>query len=341
MRTVRLEELVRQQDAQLKQAVELLSKDQVSEAIDRLRQQGRVHEIVSSSARLKAVVEDYLQSPEKSLVISPDNRSRNEINRMVHERLQAGGKIGIHEQRLSVLVNRQELTGADRQWAAQYAPGDVIRYTRGSKRAGIKAGEYATVVETNAVVNTLTVERQNGAEVTYDPRRLQGVNVYRDEERAFSQGDRIQFTAPFRKERIANRELATIERIEGDGNLWLRLESGRRVEFNLRDHPHLDYGYAMTSYSSQGQTADRVIIHVAARDLENRELVNRRFAYVALSRAREDVQIYTNDATTLAVRLDRRISKEVAIEIKPPRGQEFGGAVSPEKKQAVLEQSIA
>jgi conjugative relaxase-like TrwC/TraI family protein len=341
MRTVRLEELVRQQDVQLKQAVELLSKDQVSEAIDRLRQQGRVHEIVSSSARLKAVVEDYLQSPEKSLVISPDNRSRNEINRMVHERLQAGGKIGIHEQRLRVLVNRQELTGADRQWAAQYAPGDVIRYTRGSQRAGIKAGEYATVVETNAVVNTLTVERQNGAEVTYDPRRLQGVNVYRDEERAFSQGDRIQFTAPFRKERIANRELATIERIEADGNLRLRLESGRRVEFNLRDHPHLDYGYAMTSYSSQGQTADRVIIHVAARDLENRELVNRRFAYVALSRAREDVQIYTNDATTLAVKLDRPVSKEVAIEIKPPRGEEFGEAVSPEKKHAALEQSIA
>jgi ATP-dependent exoDNAse (exonuclease V) alpha subunit len=97
----------------------------------------------------------------------------------------------------------------------------------------------------------------------------------------------------------------------------------------------------MTSYSSQGQTADRVIIHVAARDLENRELVNRRFAYVALSRAREDAQIYTNDATTLAAKLDRQVSKEVAIEIKPPRGEEFGEAVSPEKKHAALEQSIA
>jgi ATP-dependent exoDNAse (exonuclease V) alpha subunit len=69
MRTVRLEEILRQQDAQLKQAVELLSKDQVSEAIDSLKRQGRVHEIANSPARLKAVVEDYLQSPEKSLVI--------------------------------------------------------------------------------------------------------------------------------------------------------------------------------------------------------------------------------------------------------------------------------
>ena len=27
------------------------------------------------------------------------------------------------------------------------------------------------------------------------------------------------------------------------------------------EHPHLDDGYAVTSYSSQGQTADRVLVH--------------------------------------------------------------------------------
>jgi ATP-dependent exoDNAse (exonuclease V) alpha subunit len=302
--------------------VELLSKDQVNEAIGRLKLQGRVHEIASSPTRLKAVVEDYLQAPEKSLVISPDNRSRSEINRMVHQRLQAERTIGAHEERVGVLVNRQELTGADRQWAAKYEPGNVIRYTRGSKQLGLKAGEYATVSRIDVHQNLVTIRRQDGPEIAYDPRRLQGVNVYKGEEREFSQGDRVQFTAPFRKERIANRELATIERIDGEGNLRLRLESGRQVQISIREHPHLDYGYAMTSYSSQGQTAGRVIVHVAARDLENRELVNRRFAYVALSRAREDAQIYTNDAVALAAKLDRQVSKQVAIEIRPARVQE-------------------
>jgi ATP-dependent exoDNAse (exonuclease V) alpha subunit len=167
------------------------------------------------------------------------------------------------------------------------------------------------------------------------------VNVYKTEDRELSHGDRIQFTAPYHEERIANRELGTIERIDRDGNLKLRLESGRRVEFNLRDHPHLDYGYAMTSYSSQGQTAGRVIVHVAGRDLENRELVNRRFAYVALSRAREDAQIYTNDAAALAAKLDRQVSKEVAIDVKPLQMQELGKAASQQKRQTALEQSIA
>ena len=66
--------------------------------------------------------------------------------------------------------------------------------------------------------NTLTVKRHGGEELSYDPRRLQGVTVYRDGERKFSQGDRVQLTAPYHEQKLANRELATIERIEGDGN---------------------------------------------------------------------------------------------------------------------------
>jgi len=61
---------------------------------------------------------------------------------------------------------------------------------------------------------------------------------------------------------IANRELGTIEKIDDSGNLQVRLDSGRTVAFNIKENPHLDYGYAVTSQSSQGQTADRVLIHV-------------------------------------------------------------------------------
>ena len=43
------------------------------------------------------------------------------------------------------------------------------------------------------IANTLTVARSDGSELTYDPRRQQGVLLYRDQERAFSVGDRIQF----------------------------------------------------------------------------------------------------------------------------------------------------
>jgi ATP-dependent exoDNAse (exonuclease V) alpha subunit len=75
----------------------------------------------------------------------------------------------------------------------------------------------------------------------------------------------------------------------------------------------LDYGYAVTSHSSQGQTADRVLVHI---DLERagEGLVNQRLAYVAVSRGRYDAQIYTNDKRQLAAALDRDVSHRAAIE---------------------------
>jgi hypothetical protein len=64
----------------------------------------------------------------------------------------------------------------------------------------------------------VTVKRENGESVSYDPRRLHGVTFYRDTERAFGQGDRVQFTAPNREQHIANRELGIIKKINDSGN---------------------------------------------------------------------------------------------------------------------------
>ena len=53
---------------------------------------------------------------------------------------------------------------------------------------------------------------------------------------------------------------------------------------------HLDYGYAVTSHSSQGQPANRVLIHVDT-ELGAKDLLNSRMAYVAVSRGAHDAQI--------------------------------------------------
>src|SRR5205807_9656912 len=140
------------------------------------------------------------------------------------------------EREMRVLVARQEITGVDRQWAAQYEPGNIVRYTRGSKTHGIEAGEYGRVERVNEKDNQVTIKRENGEQVTYDPRRLHGVALYRETQRAFSAGERVQFTAPDRDRHIANRELATVEKIEANGDLQLRLDSGRGVTLNVKEN---------------------------------------------------------------------------------------------------------
>ena len=99
------------------------------------------------------------------------------------------------------------------------------------------------------------------------------------------------------------------------------MDSGREVEFNAKQHPHLDYGYAVTSHSSQGQTADRVLIHVDSSQAHG-ELLNSRMAYVSVSRAQFDVQMYTNDAGTLGQQLSRDVSNPSAMQQTTPIQQE-------------------
>ena len=316
MKTVKLEEIVRQKDPELKQVVEQLARGEVREAMQNLDRQGRVHEIQGHDERIAAIAKDYAKSPENTLVVSPDNRSRMEINERVHAELQRGGLVSSEEHRIRTLVPRQDLTGADRTWAERYEVGDVLRYSRASKETGIGKGEYAQVKSIDAPRNRLTVELQDGTQRTYDPRRQQGVSVFREEMRSFSVGDRIQFTAPANELKVANRELGTIESIDEDGRLRLKMDGGRTVELDPRKHPHLDHGYAMTSHSSQGQTADRVLIHVDT-ELGAKALLNSRMAYVSVSRGRYDAQIYTNNAETLGQALSRYVSHSHAIQQEP------------------------
>jgi hypothetical protein len=136
-----------------------------------------------------------------------------EINERVHAQLQWSGLVSKEEHQIRTLMPRQALTGADRTWAERYEVGDVLRYSRASKETGIGKGAYAQVKSIDASKNRLTVELQDDTQRTYDPRRQQGVSVFREEMRCFSVGDRIQFTAPANGLRVANRELGTIESI--------------------------------------------------------------------------------------------------------------------------------
>jgi len=312
MRTMRLEEIVRQKDPELKQAVEQLARGQIGAAIDSLDQQGRVHEVKGREERITAIAREYAKSPESTLVVSPDNLSRTEINQRIHAELQSRGTVSKEEHAVQTLVPRQEMTGADRSWAQQYRVDDILRYSRSSRETGIAKGEYTRVKSIDAQNNRLTVLRVDGSETTYDPRRQVGVSVYREQEKAFSVGDRIQFTAPHRELKIANRELGTVENIAPSGAMRLKLDSGRSMDYEPQHHPHLDHGYAVTSYSSQGQTAERVLIHVNT-ELAAKDLLNSRMAYVSVSRGQWDAQIFTNNREKLPQALGHGISNQSAL----------------------------
>jgi hypothetical protein len=60
----------------------------------------------------------------------------------------------------------------------------------------------------------------------------------------------------------ANRALGSIVSIDENGSLRLKMDAGGELPFNIRQNPHIDYGYTVTSHGSQDETIDRVLIHV-------------------------------------------------------------------------------
>lgn len=315
MRTAKLDEIVRQKDPALKSTVELLATGQISAALDALGQQGRVQQIPDKEERVRAIAKSYVESPENTLIVSPDNASRRELNAAVRQELKATGALAKEDHTFRVLVPRHDMTGAERSWASHYEIDDVVRYTRGSKTIGIEAGSYASVAAINPAANQLTVEKANGELATYDPRRLTGVSVYQEIERQFSVGDRIQFTAPDKSLGVANRELATIETVDPNGRLSAHLVNNRQIDFNPSEHRHFDHGYAVTSHSAQGLTAERVLVH--ADTGVHPDLLNSRFGYVSISRASHNATLFTDDMAKLAPQLGADVSKTSALDLNP------------------------
>jgi len=314
MRTAQLDQIIRQKDPGLLKAVEHLSKNETKIGVDMLQQQGRVTEIADPQQRIEAIAKSYAARPENTIIVSPDNASRRAINQAVRQELQTLGIVEKEDHSMRVLTPRSDMTGADRAWAARYQTGDILHYIRGSKEFGIEAGSYAQVVATDPKENVVTVQKGNRERVAYDPSRLRGISAYREIEREFALGDRIQLTAPNRALAVANRDLGTLQQFGDDGTITIRVDGskGRTVTFNPREMRHFDHGYAVTSHSSQGLTAERVLVNMDT-DVHP-ELISGRFAYVSVSRASHDAQIYTNNAAKLSESLSHEVNKTSAID---------------------------
>jgi ATP-dependent exoDNAse (exonuclease V) alpha subunit len=130
-------------------------------------------------------------------------------------------------------------------------------------------------------------------------------------ETEFALGDRLSFTAPSRELGVANRDLGTVQQIEKN-QLTVKMDNGKAVSFDFNQMRHFDHGYAVTSHSSQGLTAERVLVNLDSH--AHRDLINQRFAYVAVSRGSYDAHIFTDDAAALIGKLSHEVIKSSALE---------------------------
>lgn len=314
MQTFELRKIVRQRSQSYREIVEHLSQGQIDEVLEKLENEARIHEFSDESIRHRAIAAWYMRDPEHTLVVSPDNRSREMISDAVRAARTEAGQLGKDVYRARVLDAHSGVTKEDLRFAGSYRVGDVVVYARASK-IGLQKGDQASILQIDLDKNAVTVMRESdGKTFHYDPRRTASTaTIYEPRYREFAVGDRVQFTRALGREKIANRTLGRIEAVDTAGNVVLELDGGRRWRGDLERMPHLSYGYVMTSYAAQGATAERVLVHLDTDAPGAGRMVNQQLIYVAASRGREEMQVFVNSREDLAQALLRRAEKASAL----------------------------
>jgi hypothetical protein len=190
---------------------------------------------------------------------------------------------------------------ADKKRAITYSAGDVVRWGKKSLNGKVHAGQYTEVVAVDAERNLLTV-KLGARTITYDPERHYGVEIYEAECRALAVGERVQVTRPWTATKglkIANRAQATITALDAKGRGVLEFGDGRQLKWDAAEMPHIDYAYAMTTYSLQYATAEQVLVHIDCGDSRVRSLLDRSLLYVGASRGANNIRVYTDDKALL------------------------------------------
>jgi conjugative relaxase-like TrwC/TraI family protein len=310
-----LKQIRRQKNNDYKKAVEEISKGTAKGAekgFELLNKMGAIVE-VAGAERHKRLVNDYMDATgdgETALIIAPTHAEGMELTADIRDSLKTSGRLGGHE---CVFVARRNThwTAAQKGDARNYRAGHVVQFHKavgGSRKSrnGVRgtSGGYAkseSAMVLRQDMGHVIVMRQDGSQAALPLESAERFSVYDTRSLAVAEGERIRITANGygkvegrageKQHRLNNGDIFTVEGFTKSGDI--KLQGGVVLP---KTFGHITHGYVDTSHASQGKTVDRVFIAVGDESLR---ATNRAGWYVSVSRGREGVRIYTDDAEAL------------------------------------------
>lgn len=305
MQTALMDMIQRQKNGELKKAVELAAQGKSAHALQHVQ---NVFEIKDHQTRQEAIAKEYVQLSNderaRTIIVTGTNEARREINKQVR----IGLKLTNNGVQCDTLT-RRDTTRAERMYAKHYRIGDVIQPEKDYPRCGLLRGVLYRVEDTN-VGNRLIVRSLESQEmVEFNPMTYRKLSVYEPDRKELSPGDMVRITRNDKELDLANGDRFKIAAVAPN---QITIENKQRtVKLDPKRSLHLDYAYATTVHSSQGITADRVLIDAHAQSRTTAKDV----FYVALSRARFEAKIYTNDRSNLPLAIGRANIKLAALDV--------------------------
>ena len=329
--TAEMDEIMRQRDPALKQAVERLQAGRPAEALAGMTDICEVptEALGATAARLWLALEPERRAG--TAILAPTHFIRAEIHRIVREGLGREGVLHGRELEIERFVNRH-LTAAQRADLRNHEPGDFVifhsrvpplRVMEGDAcRIERVEGEYVFLAHPTG--RTIRI-RPGDSWVRYR------FAIYETARIRIRAGDRIRWTANDKKRGLVNGGESVVDRI---GSRRVRFDLGNGETLSLpRDDVqlrHIDHAWSSTVHAAQGMTRDAAI---AVLDTGHGELGGQAALYVEASRARDRFVLVTDNRETLADALEENegsgmtAREAVGEDDEPPPGAPPAAAV--------------
>ena len=309
--TARMDEVVRQHDADLKAAVLHMVADEPRLAVEELGNgvlETESDELGRKAAHLWLDLDPHLRAG--TAILAPTHELRAEINDAVRQGLEDEGVLHGPALEIERYVNLH-LTRSQKGEAANWRPGDVAVFHHDVYGVKARAGDACRVLEAEDDGRVL-LAHPDGRERRIDPAGYirYRLDLYETAPMALQAGDRVRWTGNDASRGLINGEHAEVLSV-GRVNVHMETQDGREIAMR-RDDPqlhHLDHAYSSTVHAAQGMTCDRVI---AVLDTDGGRPADQAMFYVELTRARDNVVLLTDDREALIEALEISPAEELS-----------------------------
>lgn len=317
IRTIRRQDPKRAKDAAERRhirayraAVKSAAAGEIEDSFDRLDRLGcvREHDPDERHALLAEAYASAAERGEQTLAVAQTWAEVNLVNDAIRDHLKAAGTL--RDEIAVTAFQPLNWDEAQKRDARFYLPGHhavfLKRYGRFAK------GDVCEITTANEHGLVLM---KNGRRSTMSYRYADRITVAAASSMPLAPGDRLQLkiNGSSREGRAFNNgDLVTVHSVKGDGSL--RVTDAAGVIKTLASSQHVfTRGYTVTSYASQGKTVDTVLLS----DSACRAAINRNEWYVAISRGRRRVLVFTEDKAELRANIRRCGDRELALSLKP------------------------
>ena len=325
MATARLDNVVRQTNSATREAVLASIEGDARKALDALdRGGGKIIAHGSQGERFTAMAKAYaaLDASERArtLVIEPSRDGRDALTADIRRELATAGVLSGPAVNMESLVAKN-LSRIEARDPASYAPGDTVRFLRDYADKGVVRGAAYRVERIDGDKAAISLKSADGSAVDWRLRQWGAgkVEVFEPKPMELQAGDRVQFTRNDREAGRINGLRGTVTGIDPERQqATVALANGREQRLDLADprDAHLRHAYVQTAHAAQGQTTERVLIHADSRSTN---LVDQKMLYVALSRAKSEAIVVTDDKARLIRAIHERAGeKQTAMEVSAP-----------------------